>query len=389
MKNTQPIKDLKYCTRCCFPETLEGITFDEFGICTACRSSEDKMQINWTQKEKELKKIIELFKKKSKSNYDCVLPISGGKDSFFQAHILVKKYKIKPLAVTFSHNWYSEVGVYNLQRCLQVFNLDHIQFTPARNLVNKFAKKSISSIGDSCWHCHSGIGSFPLKIATNFNIPLLIWGESVSENDGRNTYAKKTLKFDRDYFTKVSAKLTPNQMVSKSISQKDVHPFQLPSYDEIDKKGVFGIHLGDYIYWDDERQTEFIKKEYGWKENEMEGAYKKYKSVECIMAGVHDFACYLKRGFGRATWQGAVDVRNGLLTQDEAFKLIEQYDFTEPEALNYFLKITNLSKKEFYKILGKQRHKKIKNKKLKINKRKNKKDFKPFYESLIEKHLKK
>ena len=389
MKNTQPIKDLKYCTRCCFPETLEGITFDEFGICTACRSSEDKMQINWTQKEKELKKILEIFKKKSKSNYDCVLPISGGKDSFFQAHILVKKYKIKPLAVTFSHNWYSEVGVYNLQRCLQVFNLDHIQFTPARNLVNKFAKKSISSIGDSCWHCHSGVGSFPLQIATNFNIPLLIWGESVSENDGRNTYAKKTLKFDRDYFTKVSAKLTPNQMVSNSISKKDVHPFQLPSYEEIDKKGVFGIHLGDYIYWDDERQTEFIKKEYGWKENEMEGAYKKYKSVECIMAGVHDFACYLKRGFGRATWQGAVDVRNGLLTQDEAFKLIEQYDFTEPEALNYFLKITNLSKKEFYKILGKQRHKKIKNKKLKINKRKNKKDFKPFYESLIEKHLNK
>ena len=178
-------------------------------------------------------------------------------------------------------------------------------------------------------------------------------------------------------------------MLSSEITEKDVHPFQLPSYKEIKDKGVYGIHLGDYIYWDDEKQTEFIKKEYGWKETEMEGTYKRYKSVECIMAGVHDFACYLKRGFGRSTWQGAVDVRNGLLTQEEAFRLIEKYDFTEPEVLKYFLKITKLSKKDFYKILGKQRHKKIKNNKLKINKRKKKKNFKPFYESLIEKHLNK
>ena len=389
MKIKKPIKNLKYCSRCCFPETLEGITFDKFGICTACRSSEDKMHINWEKKEIELKKILSFFQKKSKSNYDCVLPISGGKDSFFQAHVLTKKYGIKPLAVTFSHNWYSEVGVYNLQRCLQVFNLDHIQFTPARNTINKLARKSINSIGDSCWHCHSGVGSFPLQVATKFNIPLLIWGESVSENDGRNTYSKKTLKFDRNYFTKVSAKLTPDQMLSSEITEKDVHPFQLPSYKEIKDKGVYGINLGDYIYWDDEKQTEFIKKEYGWKETEMEGTYKRYKSVECIMAGVHDFACYLKRGFGRSTWQGAVDVRNGLLTQEEAFRLIEKYDFTEPEVLKYFLKITKLSKKDFYKILGKQRHKKIKNNKLKINKRKKKKNFKPFYESLIEKHLNK
>ena len=85
-----------------------------------------------------------------------------------------KKYNVKPLAVTFSHNWYTEIGVYNLHRCLEVFNLDHIQFTPARKLVNKIARKSIESIGDSCWHCHAGVGAFPIQIATKFNIPLTI-----------------------------------------------------------------------------------------------------------------------------------------------------------------------------------------------------------------------
>ena len=185
---TGGIKGIRYCNRCCFPATMDDISFDKLGICKSCQSSEDKMSIDWKQREKKFRKLVNIAKKKSKSNYDCVLPISGGKDSFFQAHILVKKYGLKPLAVTFSHNWYTEVGVYNLHRCLEVFNLDHIQFTPARKLVNKLAKKSISAIGDSCWHCHSGVGAFPLQIATKFNIPLLVWGESVSENDGREIF---------------------------------------------------------------------------------------------------------------------------------------------------------------------------------------------------------
>lgn len=389
MKNEKLVAGIKYCTRCCFPETLDGITFDELGICTACRSSEDKMHINWKDREKKLGEILDKAKSISKSNYDCVLPISGGKDSFFQAHILTKKYNIKPLAVTFSHNWFTEIGVYNLHRCLDVFNLDHIQFTPARNLVNKIARKSIESIGDSCWHCHAGIGSFPIQIATKFNIPLMIWGESVSENDGRSSYSNPTIKFDRDYFTKVSAKLTAKQMIDKNLSEKDLHPFKLPSFEDINDKKVSGIHLGDFIYWDEERQTEFIKKEYGWKESEMEGSYKKYKSVECIMSGVHDFSCYLKRGFGRSTWQSAVDIRNGLLDREEAFELVSKFDTEKPEVLKYFLKITNLKEKDFYRILEKQKHKKIKNKKLKIRKKKKQHPFilEPFYEQLIKKHL--
>ena len=304
---------------------------------------------------------------------------------------MTKKYNIKPLAVTFSHNWFTEIGVYNLQRCLEVFNLDHIQFTPARKLVNRIARKSIESIGDSCWHCHAGIGAFPIQIATKFNIPLMIWGESVSENDSRGNYSNPTIKFDRDYFTKVSAKLTAKQMTDKNLSEKDLHPFKLPSFKDINKKKVTGIHLGDFIFWDDERQTEFIKKEYGWKESEMEGSYKKYKSVECIMSGVHDFSCYLKRGFGRSTWQSAVDIRNGLLDREEAFKLVNKFDKEKPEVLRYFLKITGLKEKEFYQILKKQRHTKIKRNKLKISKKKRKHPFvlEPFYEQLIKKHLNK
>ena len=156
--------ELIYCTRCCIPETQEGIRFDEYGICQACQSSEQKMHINWVEREKALVEIIENAKKKAGSNYDCIVPISGGKDSVFQLHVLVKKYGMRPLAVTFSHNWYSETGWYNLYNALEEFNVDHIMFTPNRKLVNSLAKRSLHEIGDACWHCHSGVGAFPLQI---------------------------------------------------------------------------------------------------------------------------------------------------------------------------------------------------------------------------------
>lgn len=384
-----PVKGIKYCIRCCIPETQEGVSFDDMGVCTACRSSEDKMHIDWTARERQLRAILEDVKSKSGNGYDCVLPISGGKDSFFQAHVLVKVYGMKPLAVTFNQNWVSETGFYNLQRCLEVFDLDHLQFTPARGLVNRLAKRSLSAIGDACWHCHSGVGAFPLQVATRFKIPLLVWGESIAESAGRATYSCPGQKFDRDYFTKVSAKLTAQEMTDETLDAKDLYPFELPSYAEIEQTGVWGIHLGDYMFWDDERQTEWIREVYGWRETEMEGAYKGYKSAECIMSGVHDFTCYLKRGFGRSTGQASVDVRNGLLTRAEGFDLIRRHDQERPEALDYYLKITGLSEEEFYSIMREKKLDVLKDINLPIHpkERPNAERLVPFVEQVIQKHL--
>lgn len=386
---SEPISGINYCLRCCVPETQEGVDFDEMGICTACRSSEEKMHIDWSAREKQLRSILDEAKAKAGNGYDCVLPISGGKDSFFQAHVLTKVYGLKPLAVTFNQNWVSETGFYNLQRCLEVFDLDHLQFTPARGLVNKLAKKSLDAIGDACWHCHSGVGAFPLQVATRFKIPLLVWGESIAESAGRATYSCPGTKFDRDYFTKVSAKLTAEEMIGDGLSAKDLHPFELPSYEEIENTGVWGIHLGDYMFWDEERQTEWIREVYGWRETEMEGAYKGYKSAECIMSGVHDYTCYLKRGFGRTTGQASVDVRNGLLTRKEGFELIRKHDQERPDALDYYLKVTGLSEEEFYDVMQKKKLAKLKDTVLPIHPKvkPNAERLVPFVEQIIQKHL--
>jgi N-acetyl sugar amidotransferase len=348
----QPLfRNMKHCTRCCMPESNEGIRFDEMGICQACQSAEQKIHIDWVARERELRKLLEDYKGLN-NDYDCLVPISGGKDSTFQLHVVTQVYNLRPLAVTFSHNWFSRIGKCNLENALEKFNVDHIMFTPNRALVNKLARQSLFKIGDACWHCHAGVGAFPLQIAVKFKIPLIIWGESIAEVSGRATHHNPVIKFDRDYFTKVSAKLYPEEMICENISLRELAGFKLPSYEEIEEVGVVGIHLGDYIFWDDERQMEFVRDVYGWREDDVEGTYKRYKSVECRMAGVHDYTKFLKRGFGRGTDHASVDVRAGLLTREEAFELAKQYDLERPDALDYYLEITGFTEGEFEAVMS-------------------------------------
>lgn len=339
------------------PETQDGQAFDDMGFCNVCRSAEQKMRINWMERRSALERILENAREENKDNpYDCLIPISGGKDSTFQLHVLVKEYGMRPLAVTFSHNWFNSTGVFNLLNSLEQFDVDHLMFTPKRTQVNKLAKKSLSEIGDACWHCHAGVGAFPLRMALEYDIKLIIWGESAAESSSRGTYKDPIMKFDQDYFEKVSAKVSVDKMADTDLPLSELSVYRQPDKDSYSLAGIQGIHLGDYIFWDEERQTEFVKETYGWKETNIEGTYKRYKSAECIMPGVHDFACYLKRGYGRASFHASNDVRAGLVTREEAFEELVPMDQIEPNALSYYSKITGITREEFIDIVGSQKH---------------------------------
>jgi len=336
------------------PETSEGTVFDELGICRACQSSEQKMHINWQERERELRAILEEAKRASGDNYDCLVPISGGKDSAFQLHVLVQQYGMKPLACTFSHRWFTETGEYNLWNILERIGVDHILFSPGRDRVNQIARRSLVRIGDPCWHCHAGVGAFPLQAAVKFNIPLIVWGESVAEAGNKATY-RDAVRFDETYYRTVSMKVDVGEMAGNGLTERDLYPFRFPTREELEAVGVRGIFLGDYLFWDAERQVEFLKSAYGWREDHVEGTYKGYKSVECRMSGVHDYAKFVKRGFGRATDHVSQDVRAGLLTREEGFELIKRFDPQRPGQLDYYLQITGWSEEEFLRVLKNQR----------------------------------
>jgi N-acetyl sugar amidotransferase len=341
-------KSVKYCNRCCMPETMEGIQFDQFGICTPCRSSEEKMHINWEERENRLSDIIS--QNKSQVYYDCLLPMSGGKDSMFQAYILTFKYGLTPLAVTHGANWMSLTGRYNLENCLIKFDLDHLIFHAKRSVINKAARKSLTAIGDACWHCHIGAGTFVIQTALSWKLDLMIWGESIAERDGRGSYINQS-EASLYYNLEVSGKVKAEDYIDESLNEKELSKWFYPNRESLQKSKIRYLHLGDYIFWDEEKQVEFVVNEFEWMNSKVENTFKGYKSNECVMSGVHDYANFIKRGIGRATVQASDDIRRGLITREEGIELAKKYDSQRPHALDFYLKITGYSEKEFEEIL--------------------------------------
>lgn len=345
---------LRYCTRCCIPESMEGITLDEVGICVPCRSSEEKMHIDWEQRRRNLHALVDSYR--SDEYYDCMFPMSGGKDSTFQGHLLEKVLKVTSLAVSHGTNWMSLAGRYNLENCLQKFDLDHMFFVMNRAVINRVARKSLAAIGDACWHCHIGVGTFCVQTGLAWKTDLMCWGESIAEQDGRGSYHTQT-EASLFYNLEVSARVKAEDMADAQTTPRDVSPWMYASPEQLKSSGMRYIHLGNYYFWDEERQVEFIKRNYEWMESPVENTYKGYKSVECVMAGVHDYANFIKRGIGRATVHAAQDVRRGLLTREEGFELAKKFDTQRPHALDYYLQLTGMTEEEFEQTLREARRK--------------------------------
>jgi len=337
-------QEIRYCARCCLPETMEGMELDEIGICIPCRSSEQKMHIDWEKKKVTLDRLIDSYR--SENYYDCILPMSGGKDSTYQAYLLNKIIGVTPLAVTHGQNWSSLEGRYNLENCLQKFDLDHLIFFKNRTVINKVARKSLEAIGDACWHCHIGNGTLAVQSALAWNVGLMLWGESAAQSDPRGSYAEQT-EASLIYNLNISARIPAQDLTDEITPQSDMSSWYYPPQSELEKSDIRYIHLGDYFFWDEERQFEFVKRNYEWMDSRVENTFKGYKSVECVMAGVHDYSNFIKRGIGRATIQASEDVRRGILTREEGMELAKEYDSQRPHALDYYLKITDRTEHEY------------------------------------------
>jgi hypothetical protein len=179
----------------------------------------------------------------------------------------------------------------------------------------------------------------------------MCFGESIAEADGRGSYHGQT-EASLSYNLEISAKVNAEGMADESTSVKDLSPWVFPPADTLRSSRVRYLHLGDYFFWDEERQAEFVKRNYEWMEAPaVENAFKGFKSVECVMAGVHDYANFVKRGIGRSTVQASTDVRRGLLTREEGFELAKAFDTQRPHALDFYLRLTGLSEDDFEQTL--------------------------------------
>ena len=334
------------------PETWEGIKFDKKGVCNICREHEHKKILDWKERNNFFREKCKFFRKKLKDKpFDCLVPYSGGKDSAYTLWAMKYKYGMRPCAVTFSHAMFSDPeGLHNLIQVPRNIGAAHVILEPDFHLVKKMVKIGIKKFGDFCFHCHMGVGSFPLRFAIQSKIPFLVWGEPTAEYQTGGHYKFDDFEeYDPKHNKKVffaGAKLDDFIGID-GITKADLEIFRMPSQEEYNKLGIWSVPLGNYEPWDIRKHVEIIKRNCGWKTRKIEGCYVNWDNVECKYIGVRDWQKYLKRGFGRSAFRASIDVREGRMTRDEALKIIKKYDGKRPASLDNFLKEMKITEKEF------------------------------------------
>lgn len=349
------------CTKCGLPETYETIEFDEAGVCNICRSTAYKSRsINWAERQGVLDQLIEKYR--GKSDYDCIVPFSGGKDSTFQLHYLVTRYKLKPLVVRFNHGFMRPVISRNNERTFKKLGVDVLDFTPNWKIVKQVMLESFKRKTDFCWHCHSGIYTFPLRIALKFKVPLIFWGEPLAEISAYYDYLNDTVEYeDEKKFNMVrnlgiSADDMHGMINSPQfpVDRRDLLPYTYPALKDLKEINYCSVCLGSFIPWDYVKNTEIIKRELGWESDELEGVptalNTSCEKIECFMQGTRDYIKFLKRGYSRITQISAFHLRNGRLNKEET-DAYQRLEGRKPPSLQIFLEYMGLTEDEFNQIV--------------------------------------
>ena len=353
---------MKFCSKCVIPETAETHSFSDDGSCSVCNQIDIKRsKIDWNDREKKLEELLKNYR--VKFSYDCIVPFSGGKDSVFALWYAIKKLNLRPLVVRFNHLFMREGVEKNVDKCLKLLGADFIDFRPNSKIVKKMMIESLIRRGDFCWHCHTGVTAYPIKLAIEKNIPLILYGEPSAEYSsfyGYDDFEELTVeKFNRNVNLGINAEdimgMINERFPDDKIDSKDIEPWIFPDQRTLNIKKIKATYLGNYIPWDVRKQVDIIKKELGWEGDEVEGIPEQYdyEKIECVMQGLRDYTKYLKRGFGRTSHLTSIDIRNNRMNRDEAVELVKNHDGYRPHALDYFLKITGMTEEEYYNIVFK------------------------------------
>ena len=349
--------ELKFCKSCLFPESKPDLLFDDEGICSACNASKNKaLEIDWKKRENDFFQIINKYKKEG-TGYDCLIPVSGGKDSTYQAYFMKEVCGLNPLCVCFETTTPTEIGNRNLDN-ISKLGIDVIHFKKNYNAYKTMVIEGFKRVGDEMWPNHIGIFTIPVMFAVKLNIPLIIWGENPQmEYGGPDLDSINSHILNRRWLEEFGGLLgnrIEDMIGVNGLTKKELTPYFYPPDEEINRVGVVGLFLGSYFFWDAKKQLKIIlEKGFSIKEDgPVEGTYTNYENLDEKMHGLHDYLKFVKYGFGRATDHASLDIRNNRITREKGLELVKKYDGKYPHlSIQTFIEYSNMSKGEIDEII--------------------------------------
>lgn len=350
---------MHYCKKCVYPHVSVNSILDDDGVCSACRVSEEFSNLSrgfWEEREKRFVEVVSQFRQHDKGNYDCIIAVSGGKDSYWQTHLVKNVYGLNPLLVTYHGNNYLPEGQENLNRMRDVFGVDHLVFGPSVTTLRKLNRICFKKMGDMNWHAHAGIKIVPILAAVRYQIPLVVWGEitwtvsGMFSPDDYVEYNKRTvIEHDMrgyDWRDMIDAE--------EGLEPSDLLWARFPSDDDLARVGVRGIYIGNFFRWDPNQHAKQMQDMYGFEvaRQPFERTYRVMSNLDDMHEnGIHDYLKFIKFGYGRASDHVSKDIRDGYMSREEGIELVRRYDHVKPRGdLARWLEYVNMTEAEFDRV---------------------------------------
>lgn len=347
--------EVRFCVRCTISNQRPRITFDEEGVCSACRFADYKREVvDWSAREKELKDLCDRHRK-GNGDYDVIVPCSGGKDGGFVAHQLKYHYGMNPLTVTWAPLKATEIGRRNLDNFIRLGGFDNVLGTPNGTVTRRLTQLATRHLGDPFQPFIYGQTNYPMHQAVQNDVQLIMYGENGEvEYGGDMKNANSPTRVIQDHDKHYFSGLPPEFWSEHGLSAADLHPFTAPSYDRIMSNRTEIHFMGYYKNWDPQENFYYCRDNYGFEPNteRSEGTYSKYASLDDKIDGFHYYLGYIKFGIGRTTSDTAHEIRDQKITRDEGIALVRRYDGEFPQKYyQEFLEYCDISDEEFRAIV--------------------------------------
>jgi len=352
---------MKYCKRCHYNELHPlNLIIDEEGVCSGCRVHEEKDELNWEEKSSQLNEILNQYRNISENNYDCIIPVSGARDSYFIVHIIKNVFKMNPLLVTYNKQFNTDAGVRNLANLRIKFGCDIMTLTVNPESVKKITRATMRRLGSIYWHCLAGQTVFPVQIAVKFKIPLIIWGAHQGIDQVGMFSHLDQVEMTRKYRKEHDLMgLEAEDLIDSfdEITYDDIKSFVYPDNESIARVGVRGIYLNNFIRWDTKAQHEEMLKLYDYETLEQTRTFDTYNDVDCYnYSDVHDYIKFIKHGYGKISDHVNREIRLKRLSREQGLELINKYSIKKPENLDKFTNWLGITENSFHFIIDQHRN---------------------------------
>lgn len=346
---------MRFCKKCIMPDTRPGITFNEDGVCIACQNHDRKKMIDWDKRYKELEELCDKYRRKNPTDYDCIIAVSGGKDSHYQVYVMKELMNMNPLLITVEDYFTStHAGIDNLKNINEAFGCNMISFKPNRRAGKIISRYMFEKYGRPLWYVDRLLYTVPLYYASMLNIPLLVYGENVSYEyggvDDEETYSAKN-----QVFNGVAPGIDLDELVAQGVKREELAYLEAPSRELLNS--IEPIYLSYFVEWNGIKNYE-IAKRFGFRDLEHEwdrtNHIENFNQIDSMGYLLNAWMKYPKFGHAYATDYAARWVRYGLLTREEAVKLAEEKDHAlDSKIRDDFCKTVGMTVPEFYAALDK------------------------------------